>query len=105
VIARLKKTRELPLGFCLFVAHKRYLSALYGKEFALMGILMIRCPKTGRAISTGTYVESAAFRSSPVFFGQTYCPHCDTTHEWFARDAWVRDSGPFDEAERERQIV
>jgi hypothetical protein len=34
VIARLKKTRELPLGFCLFVAHKRYLSALYGKEFA-----------------------------------------------------------------------
>ena len=39
-----------------------------------MGILMIRCSKTGRAISTGTYVESAAFRSSPVFFGQTYCP-------------------------------
>jgi hypothetical protein len=47
-----------------------------------MGILMIRCSKTGRAISTGTYVESAAFRSSPVFFGQTYCPHCDATHEW-----------------------
>jgi hypothetical protein len=35
-----------------------------------MGILMIRCPKTGRAISTGTYVESAAFRSSPVFLGR-----------------------------------
>jgi hypothetical protein len=44
-----------------------------------MGVLMIRCSKTGRAISTGTYVESAVFRSSPVFFGQTYCPHCDTT--------------------------
>jgi hypothetical protein len=37
-----------------------------------MGILMIRCSKTGRAISTGTFVEPAAFRSSPVFFGQTY---------------------------------
>ena len=35
---------------------------------------------------------------------QTYCPHCDTTHEWFARDAWVCDSEPCDEAERERQI-
>jgi hypothetical protein len=35
-----------------------------------MGILMIRCSKTGRAISTGTYVESAAFRSSPVFLGR-----------------------------------
>ena len=63
-----------------------------------MGILMIRCSKTGRAISTGTYVESAAFRSSPVFFGQTYCPHCKAMHEWFARDAWVYDSGSVDEA-------
>jgi len=49
-----------------------------------MGILMIRCSKTGRAISTGTYVESAVFRSSPVFLGQTYCLHGDATHEWFA---------------------
>jgi len=67
-----------------------------------MGILMIRCSKTDRAISTGTYVESAVFRSSPVFFGQTYCPHCETTHEWFARDAWV-DPETSDEAECERQ--
>jgi len=57
-----------------------------------MGILMIRCSKTGREISTGTYVEAATFRSSPVFFGQTYCPHCDAIHEWFAKDAWVCDS-------------
>jgi hypothetical protein len=49
-----------------------------------VGILMIRCSKTGRAISTGRHVEAAAFRSSPVFFGQTYCPHCDAPHEWFA---------------------
>jgi hypothetical protein len=68
-----------------------------------MGILMIHCSKTGRAISTGIYFESAAaFRSSPVFFGQTYCPHCDATHEWFAKDAWLCES---DEAEREQQIV
>ena len=35
-----------------------------------MGILMIRCSKTGRAISTGRHVEAAAFRSSPVFLGR-----------------------------------
>jgi hypothetical protein len=70
-----------------------------------MGILMIRCSKTGRAISTGTFVEPAAFRSSPVFFGRTYCPHCDAKHEWFARDAWVSDSESSDEAEHEQQIV
>jgi hypothetical protein len=67
-----------------------------------MGILMIRCSKTGRAISTGTFVEPAAFRSSPVFFGQTYCPHCDATHEWFAKDAWVCESEPSDENEHAR---
>jgi len=70
-----------------------------------MGMLMIRCPKTGRAISTGRHAEPAVFRSSPVFFGQTYCPHCDATHEWFARDAWVSHSAPFDEPEFERQIL
>jgi len=57
-----------------------------------MSILMIRCPKTGRAISTGREVDSASFRSSPVFFSRTYCPLCGVTHEWFARDAWVFDS-------------
>ena len=68
-----------------------------------MGILMIRCSKTGRAISTGKHVEAAAFRSSPVFFGQTYCPHCNATHEWFAKDAWVCDSENSGEAEHEGQ--
>jgi hypothetical protein len=68
-----------------------------------MGILMIRCPRTGRTVSTGTHVEAAAFNSSPVFFGQTYCPHCDGTHEWFARDAWVCDSETSKETEHERQ--
>ena len=53
-----------------------------------MGMIMIRCPKTGRALSTGKLVESAAFRSSPVFFSRTYCPFCDAMHEWFAKDAW-----------------
>jgi hypothetical protein len=41
-----------------------------------MSMLMIRCPKTGQAISTGREVESAAFRSTAVFFSRTYCPLC-----------------------------
>jgi hypothetical protein len=59
-----------------------------------MGMLMIRCPKTGRAISTGRHVESRLFSSTPVFFGSTYCPHCRVKHEWFVKDAWVCDSDP-----------
>jgi hypothetical protein len=58
-----------------------------------MGILMIDCPKTGRAISTGRHVETATFASSPVFFSRTYCPLCRAMHEWFAKDAWVHDPG------------
>ncbi len=55
-----------------------------------MGTIMIRCPNTGRAISTGKVVASAvAFRSMAVFFGRTYCPHCRVTHQWFAKDGWV----------------
>ena len=57
-----------------------------------MGMLMVRCPKTERAISTGRYIESRLFSSTPVFFGSTYCPHCRARHEWFVKDAWVCDS-------------
>ena len=57
-----------------------------------MGMLMIRCPKTGRAIFTGRYIEYRAFRTIPVFFSKTYCPHCRVKHEWFVRDAWVCES-------------
>jgi hypothetical protein len=57
-----------------------------------MGMLMIRCPKTGQAISTGRHIESRLFSSTPVFFSCTYCPYCRVRHEWFVKDAWVCDS-------------
>jgi hypothetical protein len=71
-----------------------------------MGMLTIRCPKTGWALSTSRYVESAAFRSSPAFFDRTYCPHCRAMHEWFAKDAWVCDSECFEcEGACEQQVA
>jgi hypothetical protein len=57
-----------------------------------MGIVMILCPKTRRAISTGIQADRRTFHSTPVFFSRTYCSLCRTTHEWFAKDAWVCDS-------------
>ena len=33
-----------------------------------MGIIMIRCPKTGKAVSTGMCIDRAVFCSMPVFF-------------------------------------
>ena len=58
-----------------------------------MGTVMIHCPKTGKAVSTGMHADRAAFGSMPVFFSRTLCPVCRTLHEWFAGSAWVCDCG------------
>jgi len=42
-----------------------------------------------------------AFGSVPVFFSRTYCPLCRTNHEWFAKDAWVREDARPRESERQ----
>jgi hypothetical protein len=56
-----------------------------------MGMVMIKCPQTGRGIPTGIKVEPERFRSTPVFFSRTRCPICNTEHAWFAREAWVQE--------------
>lgn len=57
-----------------------------------MGMIMFRCPKTGRTIATGIHVAQTSFRASAVFFSRTHCPVCQVVHEWFAKDAWVCNS-------------
>ncbi|MBK5959531.1 hypothetical protein CCR97_15145 [Rhodoplanes elegans] len=57
-----------------------------------MGLLMIRCPETGRAVSTDITVSREAFAAMPVFFSRSFCPYCRTAHEWFAKDAWVAEA-------------
>jgi hypothetical protein len=54
-----------------------------------MGIVMIKCPRTGHAISTGMTADKETFRSSAVFFARAYCSICEANHEWFAKEAWV----------------
>jgi hypothetical protein len=58
-----------------------------------VGAVMIKCPKTGQAISTGMSADRPSFGSMPVFFSRTFCPICRTLHEWFAKEAWVCDGG------------
>ncbi len=57
-----------------------------------MGVIMIRCPQTGREIETGVEMGMAEFNSAPVFFARVLCPLCNREHEWFAKDAWVCES-------------
>ena|SRR4029078_10022 len=59
-----------------------------------MGSVMIKCPDTGRDIPTGMVADRRSFSAMPVFFARVLCPLCNTEHEWFAREAWVRDADP-----------
>lgn len=54
-----------------------------------MGIVMIKCPQTGREIPTGIKADRERFRCSAVFFARTHCSICQTNHDWFAKEAWV----------------
>lgn len=56
-----------------------------------MGMIMVKCPQTDRAIPTGIASDRETFLRSAVFFGNTHCPVCRANHNWFARDAWVED--------------
>jgi len=57
-----------------------------------MGLIMIRCPESGREIPTGIEMDLAEFQRTPVFFPTVQCPVCKREHELFAKDAWVCDS-------------
>ena len=59
-----------------------------------MGRLMIRCPVTGREISSGIEADRSRFRASAVFFARSYCEFCRVEHEWFAKEAWVCEADP-----------
>jgi hypothetical protein len=59
-----------------------------------MGVVMIKCPNTGQAISTGMAVDQPKWDSTPVFFSRTLCPICRVPHEWFAKEAWVCEEKP-----------
>ena len=58
-----------------------------------MGMVMVKCSQTGRAIPTGIKTDRESFRQSPVFFARTRCPACGAEHAWFAREAWVHEPG------------
>jgi len=45
-----------------------------------MGAVMIRCPRTGRAVSTAIETEPAVFSRLPEVAGRMRCPDCGQEH-------------------------
>jgi hypothetical protein len=69
-----------------------------------MGVLMLKCPTTGREFSTGIHVEEDSFKRLPDTVTKARCPHCDLSHSWWTHEARLADTvapsqpGAFDRA-------
>ena len=70
-----------------------------------MGMVMIKCPASGRAIATGMEADREGFSRSPVFFARTFCAICRSSHEWFAMEAWVHDVAEKRRAQRHARTL
>jgi hypothetical protein len=67
-----------------------------------MANVMIKCPMTCHAISTGIDVDSDAdWRSLLDVAYHTDCPLCGHNHPWMKHDAWI--AGPL-EPRREKLL-
>ena len=57
-----------------------------------MGTLMIRCPRTDRAISTEIDTDPAVHQRLPQVAARLMCPACGEVHIWTAKDAWLAET-------------
>jgi hypothetical protein len=54
-----------------------------------MSSVMIRCPVTGRAVSTAIETEPNVFRKLPKVAARMCCPACGQDHMWTISSAWL----------------
>jgi hypothetical protein len=53
--------------------------------------LMIVCPNTGQAISTGIETDEYSLRQIADVPSRTRCPNCGLVHTWWKGEAWLAD--------------
>ena len=53
-----------------------------------MGSLLIKCPHSGRPISTGIEIEADSLLNLPDVLSHVKCPECRLEHAW-----WTREGG------------
>jgi hypothetical protein len=56
-----------------------------------MGILVLKCPTTGRDFSTGIHTDEDSFKKLPDTVTKATCPHCGQAHSWWTREARLSD--------------
>jgi hypothetical protein len=61
---------------------------------AQMGVLVVKCPQTGKMFSTGIQADAETFQNLPQVQTRSKCPHCGLDHLWRQRDAVLSDGLP-----------
>ena len=62
--------------------------------------LMIRCPNTGQAISTGIETDEYSLTQIADVPARTRCPICGLDHTWWKREAWLQLQQPLLQSSR-----
>ena len=57
-----------------------------------MSSVMIRCPNTGRSVSTAIETEPSVFRRLPKVASRMLCPACGQEHVWMTSSAWLENA-------------
>ena len=52
-----------------------------------MGILLVKCPKTGKMFSTGIQADAETIKNLPEVHTRSRCPHCGVVHIWLPHEA------------------
>ncbi len=47
-----------------------------------MGVVMVRCPRTGTNVSTGLEMDRGTWDALPVVTSKMHCPACGAEHVW-----------------------
>jgi hypothetical protein len=56
-----------------------------------MAMVMIKCPSSGHAVSTGIELEAQTFIRLPDVGSEMRCAACGGRHIWQKGDAWLSD--------------
>ena len=59
----------------------------------IVGVLLIKCPVTGREFSTGIETDERSLELIPDTVAQSPCPHCGSDHAWSKFDARLSEDG------------
>jgi endogenous inhibitor of DNA gyrase (YacG/DUF329 family) len=58
-----------------------------------MGVVMIKCPTTGRDVTTGIDTDQITFDGLPDVLSHSRCPVCGLEHAWSKREAHLAEPG------------